>query len=54
MDAVRCYVDNQPRSWDNFLSPLVGALRSAVNRNTGYTPNKLVFEREVNIPATLM
>ena len=35
MDAVRCYVDDQPRSLDNFLSPLGGALRSAFNLNTG-------------------
>ena len=54
MDAVRCYVDGQPRSWDNYLSPLAGALRSAVNRNTGFTPNRLVLGREENIPATLM
>ena len=54
MDAVRCYVDGQPKSWDKFLGPLAGALRSAVNRHTGYTPNRLMLGREVNIPATLM
>ena len=54
MDAVRCYVDNQPRSWDKYLSPLAGALPSAINRNTGYTPNKFMLGREVNISATLM
>ena len=54
VDAVRCYVDDQPRSWDKYLSPLAGALRSAVNRNTGFTPNRLMLGREVNIPATLM
>ena len=50
----RCYVDDQPRSWDKYLSPLGGALRSAFNGNTEYTPNKLILGREVNIPATLM
>lgn len=32
---------------------LAGALRSAVNRHTGYTPNRLMLGREVNSPATL-
>ena len=54
MDAVRRFVEDQPRSMDKYFSPLAGALRSAVNRNTGYTPNKLMLGREVNIPATLM
>lgn len=53
IDAIRCYVDGQPRTWDKYLSPLAGALRSSVNRNTGFTPNKLMLGREVNIPATL-
>ena len=30
------------------------ALRSSVNRSTGFTPNKLMLGREVNIPADLM
>ncbi|XP_061175912.1 uncharacterized protein LOC133184853 [Saccostrea echinata] len=54
MDAVCCYIDGQPKTWDRFLGPLAGALRSAVNRHTGYTPNRLMLGREVNIPATLM
>ncbi|XP_061191094.1 uncharacterized protein K02A2.6-like [Saccostrea echinata] len=54
MDAVRCYIDGQPKTCDRFLGPLAGALRSAVNRHTGYTPNRLMLCREVNIPATLM
>lgn len=53
MDAVRCYVDNQVKSWDKHLGILAGALRSAVNRHTGYTPNRLMLGREVNSPATL-
>ncbi|XP_062589436.1 uncharacterized protein LOC134251086 [Saccostrea cucullata] len=44
----------QPKSWDKYLGPLAGALRSAVNRHTGYTPNRLMLGREVYIPATLM
>ena len=54
MDFVRRFVEVQPRSSDMYFSPLAGALRSAVNRNTGYTPYKILLVREVNIPATLM
>ena len=53
MDAVRCFVDNQVKTWDKHLGLLAGAMRSAVNRHTGYTPNKLMLGREVNNPATL-
>ncbi len=39
MDAVRCYVEKSQDRWDEFLPQIAGALRSAVNRNTGFTPN---------------
>lgn len=54
MDAVRCYIDGRPKSWDQYLAPLAGALRSAINRRTGYTANKLMLGREVNVPATIL
>lgn len=54
MDAVCCYKDSQPKTWDKYLGPLAVALQSAINRHTGYTPNRLMLEREVNVPATLM
>ena len=53
MNAVRCFVDNQVKRWDKYLDLIAGAMRSAVNRHTGYTPNKLMLGREVNNPATL-
>ena len=54
LDCVRCYIDKSPTSWDKHLGPLAGALRSSVNRQTGYTPNRLMLGREVHIPATLV
>ena len=54
MDAVRCYVNGRPKCWDQYLGPLAGALRSALNRHTGHTANKLMLGREVKIPATIM
>ena len=47
MDAVRCFVFSQT-SWDMFLPELPGALRSCVNRQTGFTANKLMLGRETN------
>ncbi len=54
MDAVRCYIEKSQNQWDLHLQQIAGALRSAVNRNTGYTANKLMLGREVNVPAYLM
>lgn len=51
MDAVRCYVDKAQNSWDEHLAQIDGALRSAVNRNSGFTTNKLMLGREVKTPA---
>ena len=53
MDAARCFVKISTR-WDGHLAQLTGALRSSVNRQTGYTPNRLMLGREVNLPADLI
>ena len=54
MEAVRCYIKDAQDRWDDHLQQIAGAIRSAVNRNTGFTPNKLMLGREINIPAHLM
>ena len=54
MDAVRCFVGKYETNWDLQLQQIAGALRSAVNRQTGFTPNRMVLGREVNTPAHLM
>ena len=54
MDAVRCYIGDSQNRWDEHLQQIAGALRSAVNRNTGFSANKLMLGREVNTPAYLM
>lgn len=54
MGAVRCYVDKAQNSWDEHLAQIAGALRSAVNRNSGFTANKLMLGQEVNTPADLL
>ncbi len=54
MNAVRCFATKHQNQWDVHLPQIAGALRSSVNRQTGYTPNKLMLGREVNTPAQLM
>ena len=36
MDAVRCFVDGKQKNWDLHIAQIAGALRSSVNRSTGY------------------
>jgi len=54
MDAVRCYIGKNQNQWDRFVPQIAGALRSAVNRQTGFTPNMLMLGREINQPADLL
>ena len=54
MDVVRCFIWKRQHQWDLYLPQIAMALRSSVNRSTGFTPNKLMLGREVNTPADLM
>ena len=50
VDALRCFVSRTPAEWDEFLPQIAWALRSVVNRSTGFTPNMLMLGREVVQP----
>ena len=54
MDAVRCFLGKTQDKWDVHVQQIAGAIRASVNRSTGFTPNRLMLGREVNIPAQLM
>ena len=54
MSAIRCFVSKNQRDWDIFVPLIASALRSAVNRHTGYTPNELMLGRQLNTPADLV
>lgn len=54
LDGVRCFVDTLQNNWDRHLPQLASAIRSSVNRHTGYTPNKLMLGREVSVPTDLV
>lgn len=53
MAAVRCVIQEQDDDWDEWMPQLNMALRSAVNRNTGQTPNMMMLGREINTPLEL-
>ena len=54
MDAVRCFIGKKQDQWDVHLQQIAGALRASVNRQTGFTANRLMLGREVNMLAHLM
>ena len=54
IEAVRCFLGKSQDKWDQHVQQIAGAIRSSVNRSTGFTPNMLMLGREVNIPAQLM
>ena len=45
MEAVRCFIGKNQRTWDQYLPQLAGALKASVNRRTGYTPNVMMLGR---------
>ena len=53
MAAVRCYVSKHKKDWDIYVPLVAGAIRSAVNRHTGYTPNELMLGRQINTPSDI-
>ena len=48
------FIGKRQHQWDLYLPQIAMALRSSVNRSTGFTPNKLMLGQEVNTPAVLM
>ena len=54
MDAVLCFNGKKQNQLDIHLPQLAGAMGKSVNRQTGYTPNKLMLGREVNTPADIV
>ncbi|CAC5423884.1 unnamed protein product [Mytilus coruscus] len=51
---IRCYIQKKNKLWDVDLPLLTMALHSMVNRQTGYTPNRLMLGRETIQPIQLV
>ena len=54
MAAVRSFVSKQQNDWDVYVPLIASAIRSSINRSTGFTPNKLMLGRELTTPAELV
>ena len=51
---IKAYLKGEQQDWDRNLGCLAGAYRASVHESTGFTPNFLMFEREVRFPAELI
>ena len=47
-------VAESQRDWDQHVAPVMAAYRSTIHASTGYTPNFLVYGREVRAPIDLV
>lgn len=54
LQFIRCFSGDKPDQWDKCLPFLSMAQHSNVNRQTGFTPNRLMLGREVILPIDLM
>ena len=54
LQMIRCFVEKKNRQWDRDLPLLSTALHSMVNRQTGFTPNRLMLGRETVQPIQLV
>ena len=54
LQALRCFVDKKQTNWDKCVPFIAAAMRSSVNSQTGFTPNRLMLGREVTMPAELI
>ena len=51
---IRCFIEKKNRAWDRDLPLLAMALHSTVNKNIGFTANKLILGRETTQPIHLL
>jgi hypothetical protein len=51
---IRCFVNKNASNWDSYIGIVMSAYRSTPHPSTGYTPNMLMFGREVYTPNQLM
>ena len=54
LQILRNYVNKKQSDWDDYVPLIASAIRSSVNKQTGFTPNRLMLGREVITPAELV
>ena len=53
LQMIRCFLKDDQTDWDLQLPQLAGAMRSSVNRSTGFSANMMMLGREVSLPSDL-
>lgn len=53
LQMLRCYVHENHRDWDVYLPLLTSAYRAVPHSTTGFSPNRMMLGREVNMPGDL-
>ena len=54
VQVIRCYINGKIGTWDKDLPLLTMVLRASECQTTGFTPNMLMFGREVNLPIDIL
>ena len=47
LQLIRCFLKGNQKHWDDHLQQLAGAIRSTVNRSTGFTPNMMLGREDL-------
>ena len=53
VNMICTYVNENQDNWDQYLNFVTSAYRACQHESTGFTPNMLMFGREVNMPIAL-
>ena len=53
LNMITTYVNDEQDNWDKCLNLVTSAYRACAHESTGYTPNMLMFGREVHLPIAL-
>ena len=51
---IKSFIEGNTSNWDQHISLLTAAYRSTTHPSTGFTPNKLMLGREVNLPCDVV
>ena len=54
ISMIKAFLKGEQKNWDLYLDCLAAAYRSSKHELTGYTPNFLMFGREIRLPTELV
>ena len=54
LQFIRCYLDGKQKDWDKYIATVGMSIRASVSRSTGFTPNFMMFGRELHMPTDIL